>query len=91
MQYSAFGIATMIGHVFDFVIRRSGWAKQNMIDSDFSVKIKGIEEWTVKYFYQFYLMASSCPKWKNLCDLTMKLIPCDSTMTNVASLSIYTY
>jgi hypothetical protein len=29
MQYRAFGIAMMIGHVFDFVMRRRGWAKQN--------------------------------------------------------------
>jgi hypothetical protein len=31
-QYRAFGIAMMIGHVFDFVMRRRrGWAKQIMI------------------------------------------------------------
>jgi hypothetical protein len=42
MQYRAFGIAMMIGHVFDFVMRRRGWAKQNTIDSDFSAKTKGV-------------------------------------------------
>jgi hypothetical protein len=38
MQYRAFGIALMIGHVFDFVMRRRGWAKQNTIDSNFFAK-----------------------------------------------------
>jgi hypothetical protein len=43
LQYRAFGIAMMIGHVFDFVMRkRRGWAKQNMIDCDFSTKTKGV-------------------------------------------------
>jgi hypothetical protein len=42
MQYRAFGIAMMIGHVFDFVMRRRGWAKQNLIDSDFLAKTKGV-------------------------------------------------
>jgi hypothetical protein len=42
MQYRAFGIAMMIGHVFDFVMRRRGWAKQNTIDSDFSAKTTGV-------------------------------------------------
>jgi hypothetical protein len=32
----------MIGRVFDFVVRRRGWAKQNTIDSDFSAKAKGV-------------------------------------------------
>jgi hypothetical protein len=44
MQYRAFGIAMMIGHIFHFVMRRRGWAKQNTptIDSDFSAKTKGV-------------------------------------------------
>jgi hypothetical protein len=33
-------------------------------------------------FYQFYLKASGRPKWKILCDVTTKLIPCDITTTN---------
>jgi hypothetical protein len=42
MQYRAFGVAMMIGHIIDFLIRRRGWAKQNTIDSDFSAKTKGV-------------------------------------------------
>jgi hypothetical protein len=41
MQYMAFSIAMMIRHIFDFVMRRRGWAKQNTIDSDFSAKTNG--------------------------------------------------
>jgi hypothetical protein len=43
MQYRAFGNTMMIGHVFDFVMRRRrGWAKQSTIDCDFSAKTKGV-------------------------------------------------
>jgi hypothetical protein len=41
-----------------------------------------LEEWTISNFYQFYLMASGRPKWKILCDVKTKLIPCDITTTN---------